>query len=102
MGLQLWVYLVANLPEPQIHSLGIPAIHPHKRKLLVEWSTQLGVAKTGANVKYGNKVVQIGPVNIAPAKGGTRPSRCVPNVRSLHFLNPAQVKNMKSVGSGIQ
>ena len=100
MAVNLWDYLVQHFEEPE-KILGHPAGFTYKRELLAGWSTELRVAKTEANVKYGNKVV-VGDVTIRGAKGGVRPSRCVPEVRSIHFVKPEQIKNLKRIGKGVQ
>src|SRR5450759_1092125 len=103
MSHHIWDNLENNLNEPDRGDiLGLSATWPYKKELLGKWSKELLMARRDSNVRYANKVMQVGPINIQSAKGGVRPSRCVPNVRSLHFLRPKQVKNADKVGKGIQ
>ena len=98
---QIWETLVNNLGPTDILELGVPGMMEYKRDMLESWSKDLVLARGESNVKYTNKVVQVGGgVNILSGKKGVRPSRVVPDVRSIHFLRPDQIEIRKYLGKG--
>lgn len=102
MEKKVWDFLVEKLVEGDTTFLGNPGMYKHRRELCAKWSKELAMAKADSNVKYANKMVQFGEVSIVGDPKGTRPSRVVPNVRSIHFLKPEQVQNANHIGKGIQ
>ncbi|CAM6102880.1 unnamed protein product [Calypogeia fissa] len=93
---------MAKLSDGDSTLFGNPGLYTYKRELLEKWSKELVMAKSESNVKYINKVVQFGDLSIESSRKGTRPSRVVPKVRSIHFLKPEQVVNVDHIGKGIQ
>jgi serine/threonine protein kinase len=98
----LWDVLLAKVRASDEHLLGHPGLYTHKKGLLETWSKELAMARSESNVKYANKVTQLGEFSIEGTRRGTRPSRVVPNVRSIHFLRPEQVQNADHLGKGLQ
>ena len=80
----LWQVLLATLDEDEAANiLGNAGWYRKYQKLLQGWSKKLDTANTESNVKFGNKVVQIGDLSIAGTSKGTPPSRVVQDVRSF-------------------
>ncbi len=99
----IWENLEKNLNASNVAMLGLPATYPYKMGLLESWSKELMLAKGEANVKYTNKVQQVGNVTIEGVqKRGVCPSRYIPDVRNIHFLRPEQIQNLKTIGKGVQ
>ncbi|CAM6084645.1 unnamed protein product [Calypogeia fissa] len=98
----LWDVLMVKVNDGDTTLLGHPGFYKHNRELLETWSKELIMAKSESNVKYLNKVVQFGEIGIESFGKGVRPSRTLPDVRSIHFLQPEQVINADRVGKGVQ
>jgi serine/threonine protein kinase len=98
----IWEYLMEHMNAEEKIMLGNPGIYTHKKGLLKTWSDELIMAKTESNVRFANKVLHIGMTKFEMDPKGTRPSRVIPEVRSIHFLKPQQVVNANRVGVGVQ
>lgn len=77
---------IMAISSKQHHGYLLQAGCLHTKRNCVKWSKELAMAKTDSNVKYANKVMQFGDVNIKGHWRGTRPSRVIPAVRNIHFL----------------
>lgn len=105
MDHQIWQLMVDNLKgddDATLDILGNVGWHKSKKMLLKQWSKELMAANAEGNNRYGSKVVQIGDLTITGKMKGSRPSRVVQDVRSLHFLRPEQIRVIGNVGKGVQ
>jgi hypothetical protein len=96
----LWDSLVENIGEEKY--LGEAETFDSKKSLLATWSRALHMAKNDSNVMYKSKIKTIGPYNVEDSPSRERPSRCIPDVRSIHFLRKDQVLKLDRVGKGVQ